>query len=89
MIEGSYIETNEKYKRGVAVDEYNGTYSLAAVETGKDGKQYLVWCFPQKFKDGQKVAADKAVPVKIGLGNREEAIARLKLLLGALEADLF
>lgn len=68
-IEDTYIETNESYHQGVALSEYNGTYSIASINESKQGKKFLQWVFP-KMKDG---AAKKEVPWQCKLGNAKKA----------------
>ena len=88
MIESSYIQTSEKYNHGIALDDYNGVFSIVAAETGRDGNLYMTWCYPQVFRDGQKCPAEKTVPVKIRLGDsRAEAAERLRMLLAVIEPE--
>jgi len=77
-----FIKTNEKYGSGVAIDEYNGEVSVAAAIEGKDGNIYLRWVFPQ-VKD--RKPSEKAIPMRIGLGNKQQAIQRLEKLLLMVE----
>jgi len=80
IIEGSYIETNEQYKTGIAIEEYNGVYGIVACQEGKDGKIYSRWGFPEKNKE----PSAKAIPWKITLGDGEEAVKRLTMLRAVL-----
>lgn len=84
IIKDSYIESDENYHRGFALVEYNETFSIVAVEIGKDGKTYMRWCFPQVFKDGERRAAEKGLPWKIELGNRQRAISSLNAMAALL-----
>lgn len=70
-----FVITNPKYKEGMLIDEYNGNISLVLAQEGKDGKIYKRWSFPQVYdKEAmQNKASDKALPVKIPLGESAEA----------------
>jgi hypothetical protein len=84
IIPGSYVESDENYHRGYALEEYEGKVSIVAVEIGKDGKTYMKWGFPQFFKDGERLPAEKALPWKIELGNRQRAISSLNAMAALL-----
>jgi len=88
MIEGTFIETNEQYHRGFALDDYQGTVSLVGTEQGKDGKFYMQWVYPQKSKDGARGPSEKSIPLKIELGNREQAVTRLEKILSELRGGV-
>ena len=81
MIEESIVITEEKYGRGIALDEYQGGYSLVSMHQGKDGNNYLDWIFPQ---DKDRKPRDKSLPWKIGLGNKQQAIQRLQMMIAVL-----
>jgi len=81
--ENSVITTNEKYNTGFGIDVYNNEMGLCSTIWGSDGKCYARWVYPQKGKD--RVPADKAIPMRITLGNRQQAIQRLKEIVAALE----
>lgn len=74
-----FIKTSEKYGSGVAIDEYQGEFSVVAAREGQDGEVYLRWVYPQLGKD--RKPAEKAIPQKITLGNKQQAIQRLEQLL--------
>lgn len=82
LSEERFIKTSEKYGSGIAIDEYQGEFSVCAVTTGKDGKLYLRWTFPQVGRDKP---AEKAIPHKINLGNKAQATHRLERLLLMVE----
>ena len=72
--------------------EYNGIYSLIAVRE-YNGNYYQQWCRIELGKE--KRLSEKSQPVKIVLGTKKEAVARLneaaeKILLrqAALEGDV-
>ena len=72
-----------QYGDGVLLDKYGDRYSLIAAQESKSavGTVYKRWVFPQT-KD--KKPMDKAVPMGVRLGNREQAIQILKQALAAL-----
>ena len=76
-----YIKTGEY--GGIDIDEYKGKYSLVSGRE-KDGVFYKDWAFPQ---DKDRRPRDKAVPVKVDLGDgRDQAIKTLRHFLSALGA---
>lgn len=82
MPKETFIMTNSQYKQGFEVSEYNGKFSLCSSNEGKDGKIWFKWVFPQN-KDKEPI--DKAIPMKVELGSRENAIARLKKAIEFVE----
>jgi len=82
--ESTYIETNEQYHVGLAIDEYNGTISIASVRQ-YDGKCYQRWCKPQIGKDK---FSDKALPMKITIGNAEQAERLIRVIAEAFGIDV-
>lgn len=85
--EASYIETNEKYKSGLALDFYEGNYSIASVFWSKAGAPALRWVYPQKTVDGKSVPGDKAVPMRIQIGDKVSAVKILEGLLKSVVGD--
>ena len=65
---------------GIRLSEYNGTYSLEALRT-KDDKFYPVWA---RYQKGRDEFQDKAWPVKVILGNKEQAKTTLLKLIAEL-----
>lgn len=65
---------------GIRLSEYKGTYSLDALGT-KDDKFYTVWA---KYQKGWDEFQDKAWPVKVILGNKEQAKTTLLKLIAEL-----
>lgn len=80
IVENSFIETNQEYKTGIAIDEYNGAYALVAAQAGKDGKIYTRWGYPEKNKQPM----GKSIPWKITIGDGEQAVAALTALRNVL-----
>lgn len=73
----------DRYNETVSVVEYRGTIQLLAGNESKDGKNWYQWAFPRR---GDKTPADKAIPVKVQLGEPKEAIRILKAALKVVEA---
>ena len=65
----------------VEVQEYMGKYSVTAHKL-TNGKAYPVWAKYQKTKNEFQ---DKSWPVKINLGEKDAAIATLKMLIKMIE----
>ena len=73
--EKDFIELDMQYHSGFALDFYKGI-SLVSARAGKDGNIWAEWAFPQ---DRDKKPKEKAVPVKVFLGDdEEEAIENLR-----------
>jgi len=83
--EDEFIETNEQYGDGIAINIYNSEYSLVAAKRNKNGDIWAEWCFPQKYVDGKHVAGEKSMPRKLSLGTKEQAIRRLNELIMMIE----
>lgn len=87
MIEESIVITDEKYRKGIALDEYQQEFSIVAMEEGKTGGNYMKWGYPQKpGKD--RGPTEKSMPWKISLGNRHQAVARLQGMVDLLKQGL-
>jgi len=65
----------------VEINEYMGKYSINALKIVKD-KTYPVWAKYQKTKNEFQ---DKSWPVKVNLGEKDQAIATLKTLIKMIE----
>lgn len=81
MIDGTYVEVNEQYHSGAALNEYQDIISVCSAQIGKDGNYYMRWAFPQV---ADRKPSEKALPVSIRLGDKDQAI---KILRGWI-ADL-
>ena len=66
---------------GVEIAEYMGKYSINAMKIVKE-QYYPVWAKYQKTKTEFQ---DKSWPVKVNLGEKEQAIATLKTLIKMIE----
>jgi len=73
------------YNEGFILNEYNGGYSLAFANMGKDGRIYLKWHFPQRI--GSREPIDKSLPWEVKLGDRYEAIEALRHVIKELQGD--
>ena len=65
---------------GIRLREYKGTYSIEALRS-KDDNFYPVWA---KYQKGRDEFQDKAWPVKVILGNKEQAKTTLLNMLAEL-----
>lgn len=81
-----FILTNDKYGEGIAVDYYQNEVSLMRAKMNKDtGDIWPEWVFPQRRQDGKNVPGEKALPWKLTLGVREDAIRKMETLLKIIE----
>lgn len=76
-----FYKTNSEYGKGIELNEYKGRFFIHASKEGSDGKVYSDWAFPQ---DRDRKPKDKAIPVKVELGDRPTAIKALRYLLSEL-----
>lgn len=74
------IRTGEK--NFIELEEYKGTYSLAACYEGSDGTVRKEWALRQTGRDKH---ADKDTPVKVVLGDAQTAVAALKQIIKQIE----
>lgn len=81
MLLETYVEVNEQYHAGAALDEYQDIISVCSAQIGKDGKCYKRWAFPQV---ADRKPGEKALPVSIRLGDKDKAIEILKGFIAAL-----
>jgi hypothetical protein len=79
-----YPLKDSQYNEGILIEEYNEEYAIYLAQKGDDGRVYKRWCKMQIKKDE---FTEKALPVKINLGNQNEAIEALKWLLEQLNGD--
>jgi len=64
-----FIETDEQWHNGIALEEYNGKYSIVRAYRAKDENVYVKWGYPQKGKN----PIEKAIPWKVELGDELQA----------------
>lgn len=88
LTKNAVIWINDKY--GVALDEYEGKYSLKGVRTykGRDGNEVITydWIYAEVYDPAQKkrVMAEKPRPSSVYLGGKEEAFSALTYFMGKL-----
>ncbi len=71
---------DSQYGEGIQLEEYQGTLNLVAAQMGKDGVVYSKWCYPQGIGKGAG-PIEKALPWKIKLGSKKEAVSILTSLI--------
>ena len=86
------IITNEQYRSGFVLEEYNGVYSLVNAYRKKDGETEMKWAYIEKREKNEATdkwegKPGKKIPWKIELGTRDEAIANLRRVLAELGAE--
>lgn len=75
------------------LNEYNGTYEIVSGNVSDDGKFWMDWTIASEYDSeaGHSVPVKKDngeyrnTPVKVILGDRDQAIENLRWLLGELE----
>jgi accessory colonization factor AcfC len=75
------------------LNEYNGTFEIVSGDVDNNGKFWMNWTIASEYDSdvGHSVPVKKDddsyrnVPIKVVLGDRQEAIENLKWLLGKLE----
>ena len=78
-----FIMTDQEWKNGTCLEEYNGTISIARAYEGNDGEAHPKWGYPEKNRE----PISKSIPWKVELGDKAQAIGVLKTFLGVLEAE--
>jgi hypothetical protein len=86
------IITNEQFKSGFILEEYNGVYSLVNAYRKRDGETEMKWAYIEKREKNEATdkwegKPGKKIPWKIELGTRDEAIANLRRVLAELGAE--
>ena len=84
MIEKTFIETDMQYHNGVCMEEYREEIGICRANRGKDEKVYTKWGFPQGL---ERQPTDKAIPWKVTLGSRSQAIQILESFLEELKNE--
>jgi hypothetical protein len=76
---------SSKYNELVVLEKRGDDYGIAlAQESQNGGTNYMKWVFPQRRVDGKNVPNEKAIPFRIPLGNRTEALAIIEKIREAL-----
>lgn len=78
-----------KDSRGVALQEYNGFYSIATARLDKNDTVWLEWSLKQKYDSSlnKMVDAEKRTPEKVRIGKKDDAIRILTSILNDLKAE--
>ena len=79
--EKDFFLLNPKYGEGVCIDRYKNEYSLCLATKIPSGDIWKRWCFPQVDKQ----PSDKAIPMRITFGFKEQAIQYLEKLIYMIE----
>lgn len=78
-------EESLKYGRGILLEEYEGKFGLVAANKSQNGGTiWKQWGYPQT-KDKQP--RERALPWKVVLGNKAEAIKILEFFLSQLNEE--
>jgi hypothetical protein len=78
------IESSQ-YGELVMLQKRGDAYSIvSATESKNGGTNYLRWAFPQRRVDGKNIPAEKAIPIGIKFGSRQELISFFKWGLAAI-----
>jgi len=81
----------DKYN-GIELEEYNGKHFLNLMGIGKKSEKWFKkWAFEAYQENDKLVPGDKARPIKIPLGDRNQAVEVLRKLLeeiGGSETDM-
>jgi hypothetical protein len=76
---------SSKYNELIVLEKRGDDYGIAlAQESQNGGTNYMKWVFPQRRVDGKNVPNEKAIPFRIPLGNRTEALAIIEKIREAL-----
>jgi len=68
-------------RSGIAIEEYKGSYGIAACYETKTGELKSRWCYPEK----DRKPVEKPVPMKMNLGDDKPAAAEwLQTVAGML-----
>jgi len=84
MKDSTFCETDMQYHNGVCLELYNDEIGICRANRGKDGKVYVKYGFPQ-VKD--RKPAEKAMPWKVVLGSKSQAIEMLETFVSMLKGD--
>lgn len=70
--------------KSLSLEDYQGKLSLVSTWETRDGAVKPNWCFRQDRVEGENVPG-KAIPMKLLLGDKAQAVAILTQLINALE----
>lgn len=72
--------------KALILNEYNGELAILSAYTGSDGKTYWDMVFPRDSRT--RAPREKAIPMKVNLGEPREAWGVLKQMLDYIEANI-
>ena len=76
---------SSQYGELIALQKRGDGYGIVSMQASKDGgTNYMRWVFPQRRVDNKNVPAEKAIPLGLKLGSRQEALNFFKWGLAAL-----
>ena len=76
---------SSKYNELIVLEKRGDDYGIALAQASQNGgTNYMKWVFPQRRVDGKNVPNEKAIPFRIPLGNRTEALAIIEQVYVAL-----
>lgn len=78
----NFIKIDEKYKTGIAVEVYKNEINLCKAFEKQDGEIVANWIYPQ---GKNRKPIETAIPHKISLGQKQQAIQWLEHLLIMVE----
>jgi hypothetical protein len=76
-----FIVVDHKFKEGIGIDRYNNEIQLVVAREDENGFIKPRWCYP----DINRAPGKKAIPWKLTLGVKAQAIQRLEQLLYMVE----
>lgn len=87
IIKETFVQTNEKYNTGYALDEEEGLYFLSAVQGVPDGTIRQRECSPEA---GAGKISEKVVPMRILLGTVDGGASKgLRTALSLIQGFVF
>lgn len=72
---------SSQYGDGVKLQDYKGTFFVIATKYNSEGEVFMQWAFPQV----NRKPTEKAIPFKVSLGTKKEAIETLELFVATLK----
>jgi len=72
---------NSQYNEVLMLEKRGDDYGIVLAQESKEGTNYKRWVFPQRRVDNKNVPAEKAIPLRVPLGNRDQAVRILTAML--------
>ncbi len=72
---------SSQYGDGVKLQDYKGVFSVIATNYNSEGEIFMKWTFPQI----NRKPTEKAIPFKVSLGTKKEAIEILESFVVGLK----